>query len=71
MDIGTGKRYETLRAALADGVPASDVAYVIDGTAEERVKAMPDVRFASGPFKGRTYRRDPKTGNLVRVGGRK
>jgi hypothetical protein len=28
MDIRTGKTYETQEAALADGVPASDIAHV-------------------------------------------
>jgi hypothetical protein len=54
MDMRTGKEYETLGAALADGVPASDIANVTTGP-----DGQPEVRFiTSGPFKGRTYKRN-------------
>jgi hypothetical protein len=62
MDIRTGETYETLRKALAAGVPLSDIAEVVPREDGE----MPEVRFASGPFKDRVYRRTP-TGQLVRV----
>lgn len=66
MDIRTGKTYDTREAALADGVPASDIADV-----RERVGREPDVTFATGPFKGRIYKRDPLTKALVRVDARR
>jgi hypothetical protein len=59
MDIRTGKTYETLDAARADGVPESDIAEV----------DWPIVRFEAGPFKDRLYKRHPETGQLVRVKG--
>lgn len=61
MDIRTGQTYETREEARADGVPASDIA--------ERTKhdpAVPEVKFSSGPFKNRVYKR-MSTGQLVRV----
>lgn len=62
MDIRTGETYETREAALKAGVPASDIAEITrgDGT-------IPEVRFVSGPFKNRVYKRVPETGQLVRV----
>lgn len=61
MDMRTGKTYESREAAEADGVPLSDIAEVTrhDGR-------VPEVRFNSGPFKGRAYKRTP-SGQLVRV----
>lgn len=56
MDIRTGQTFETFDEAVAAGVPASDIA---DLRGEE-------VRFASGPFKNRVYRR-AANGQLVRV----
>lgn len=64
MDIRTGKTYDTREAAETDGVPASDIAEVI-----RREGATPEVRFASGPFKGRVYKRT-HTGQLIRVDGK-
>jgi hypothetical protein len=63
MNIATGKTYNTREAALADGVPDSDIAEVI-----RHDDNIPEVRFSSGPFKGRVYKRNPQTGQLVRVG---
>lgn len=68
MDLRTGRTYPTREAAIADGVPASDVAEVFTGA-----DGSPDVRFGpvisgTGPFKGRFYRRDLQKGGLVRVG---
>jgi hypothetical protein len=64
MDIRTGETYATRDEALAAGVPASDIAEVtrmdVDGS-------IPEVRFASGPFKNRVYKRVEATGQLVRV----
>jgi len=60
MDIRTGKTYETREAAEADGVPPSDIAEIVRNDA-----AVPSVRFASGPFKNRTYKRAPN-GQLIR-----
>jgi hypothetical protein len=62
MDIRTGRTYETKEDAIAAGVPASDIAHIT-----ERIAGQPEVRFDSGPFKNRVYKRDPLTGNLVRV----
>lgn len=59
MDMRTGKTYESLDAALEAGVPVSDIAEVHPQTGEL-------VRFASGPFKNRTYERLPN-GQLRRV----
>ncbi len=61
MDLRTGRTYETRDDAIAAGVPDSDIAEVIP-TAD-----WPIVRFSSGPFKNRTYRRHPETGQLVRT----
>ena len=62
MDLRTGQTYETFEAARAAGVPASDIAEVTRGRDD-----VPEVRFASGPFKNRVYKRVPETGQLVRV----
>lgn len=61
MDIRTGKMYDTREDAQADGVPDSDIAEVTRADPN-----APVVRFSSGPFKGRTYKR-AETGQLVRV----
>lgn len=61
MDIRTGREYETREAAVADGVPDSDIAEVTRAD-----DAAPVVRFSSGPFKNRVYKR-ASTGQLVRV----
>ena len=64
MDIRTGRTYDTREDALTAGVPPSDIAEIVraDGS-------IPEVRFASGPFKGRTYKRMP-SGQLVRTSGK-
>ena len=62
MDIRTGKTYETKEEALADGVPESDIAEIV-----RRDEGIPEVRFATGPFKNRVYKRNPRTGQLIRV----
>jgi len=71
MDLRTGRMYATKEDALAAGVPESDVAEVLmpEGQVSilERLRELPEVRFASGPFKNRTYKRDQVTGNLVRT----
>lgn len=62
MDIRTGQTYETLEAALAAGVPESDVAHV---TVDQRLRdGRPIVKFSKGSFK--SYRRN-ETGELVRA----
>lgn len=61
MDLRTGQTYETREAAVAAGVPDSDIAEII-----RRDDHVPEVRFASGPFKDRIYKRTPG-GQLVRV----
>jgi hypothetical protein len=76
MDMRTGKMYDSLAAAVAAGVPPSDVAEVhVDllpenATGREtllaRLKECPEVTFSSGPFKNRAYKRT-ETGQLVRV----
>lgn len=61
MDIRSGKTYETLDAALADGVPRSDIAHV---TTDERLnRGLPIVKFSKGSFK--SFKRED--GELVRV----
>lgn len=62
MDLRTGETYETKDAALKAGVPASDIAEVVKGDHN-----IPEVRFSSGPFKGRVYKRVPETGQLIRI----
>ena len=61
MDLRTGETYATKEEALAAGVPQSDIAEIVraDGS-------IPEVRFASGPFKNRVYKRGP-SGQLIRV----
>lgn len=61
MDLRTGETYGTREEALAAGVPSSDIAEVT-----RHDSAVPEVRFASGPFKGRVYKRTA-AGQLVRV----
>jgi hypothetical protein len=61
MDLRTGETYETKDAALAAGVPASDIAEIVRND-----QVVPEVRFTSGPFKDRVYKRTP-AGQLVRV----
>jgi hypothetical protein len=63
MDIRTGRTYETRDDAIAAGVPASDIAEVI----LDKLVDEPVVKFSSGPFKDREYKRNPVTGQLVRV----
>jgi hypothetical protein len=62
MDIRTGQTYDTKDSALAAGVPESDIAEIVRADA-----AIPEVRFSSGPFKDRIYKRVPETNQLVRV----
>jgi hypothetical protein len=62
MDLRTGRSYASRDAALKAGVPASDIAEIVRRDADE-----PEVRFATGPFKGRVYKRCPHTRQLVRV----
>lgn len=70
MDLRTGRMYETKEQALAAGVPESDIAEVLFTEGQREIKkaldACPIVRFSSGPFKDRTYRRTDE-GHLVRV----
>lgn len=62
MDIRTGETYATREEAVKAGVPESDIAEItrMDGS-------IPEVRFSSGPFKNRIYKRVEATGQLVRV----
>lgn len=60
MDIRTGETYATREDARAAGVPDSDIAEVVRGDSD-----IPEVRFTSGPFKNRVYKRGP-AGQLVR-----
>lgn len=61
MDIRTGQTYDTKADALAAGVPESDIAEIVRAD-----PGVPEVRFSSGPFKNRIYKRTP-AGQLVRV----
>ncbi len=64
MDMMTGKTYKTKEDALADGVPESDLAfYGLDDSGNIKPET---VQVSSGPFKGRTYKRNG-LGQLVRV----
>ncbi len=58
MDIRTGKTYASKEDALAAGVPESDIA--------EIVQELKNVKFSSGPFKDREYKR-MENGQLIRV----
>lgn len=62
MDLRTGKTYETYEEAIAAGVPESDIAEVIPRNAT----IGPEIKFKTGPFKNRIYRRNG-LGNLVRI----
>jgi len=62
MDLRTGKTYDTLGAALKAAVPRSDIAEITKNDPN-----VPTVRFASGPFKNRVYKRT-ESGQLIRVG---
>jgi hypothetical protein len=68
MDMRTGRTYETKEAALAAGVPGSDIAEIIGDPADGHAGAGEIVRFSSGPFKNRVYQR-AANGQLVRVKG--
>ena len=60
MDIRTGKTYDTQEAAVADGVPESDIAHV-----ERRLRdGQPVVKFSKGSFK--SFRRN-EAGDMERV----
>jgi len=62
VDLRTGRTYESYEAAREAGVPASDIAEVLIS----KLQDDPVVRFSTGPFKDREYKRTP-TGGLVRV----
>ncbi len=65
MDMRTGQTFETEEAAIAAGVPKSDLA-LIASVDPKRPETWELVKFSSGPFKDRTYRRMPN-GQLQRV----
>lgn len=62
MDLRTGDTYSAKEEAIAAGVPPSDLAEIV-----RHDDGVPEVRFASGPFKNRVYKRVAQTGQLVRV----
>lgn len=75
MDMRTGQIYDSKGAALAAGVPELDIAEIdallpADASGRKNLlaglKNCPDVKFSSGPFKGRIYKRSA-SGNLVRA----
>jgi len=66
MDLRTGRTYETKEAAIAAGVPESDIAEIVGDPADPHPKVGEIVRFSSGPFKDRAYRRR-RNGQLERV----
>ena len=70
MDLRTGRMYASKEEALAAGVPESDVAEVLLPVGATAILASlqeaPEVRFASGPFKGRAYKRTAP-GQLVQI----
>ena len=61
MDLKTGKTYESREAAQVAGGPDSDIAEIV-----RYDENIPEVRFTSGPFRHRVYKRLP-TGQLIRV----
>jgi len=61
MDIGTGKTYDTLNAALADGVPREDVANILE---RRLANGEHVVKFSKGSFK--SFRRND-AGELERT----
>ena len=61
MDLRTGETYPTKEEALKSGVPESDIAEIVRADSD-----IPEVRFSSGPFKNRVYKRAPG-GQLIRV----
>ena len=66
MDMRTGKTYDSLEAAIADGVPRSDVAQLecpISHIEKRLREGKPVVKFSGGSFKA--FRR--RDGELVRV----
>ena len=68
MDMRTGRTYETKADALKAGVPESDIAEIVGDPTNKHPNAGEIVRFSSGPFKDRTYRR-ADNGQLVRLRG--
>ena len=62
MDVRSGRIYPSMMEALGAGVPESDIAEILSDD------DVPKVRFSSGPFKNRVYKRNPETRQLVRVG---
>mgnify|MGYP001561240871 CR=1 FL=1 len=66
MDLRNGRMYLTREDALAAGVPTSDIAEVVSPDPQSFGLHEPEVRFASGPFKNRTYKRNQQ-GQLVRI----
>jgi len=66
MDIRTGRTYETIEAARADGVPESDIARVARTPGGRESLEGPQVSFKGGPFQKRRYRHND-LGQLVRV----
>lgn len=62
MDMRTGYVYESPETAQRAGVPNE----VLAKTTISTVEYGPPIRFTSGPFKKRMYRRKLDTGQLVR-----
>jgi hypothetical protein len=60
MDLKTGILYNTKEEALANGVPESDIIEIRSDN------NLPIIKFSSGPFKNRIYRKT-ENGNLIRV----
>lgn len=61
MDMRTGQMHSSREEALAADVPESDIAEIVRNDSD-----IPEVRFATGPFKDRVYKRGP-SGQLVRM----
>lgn len=62
MNTRTGEIYPDINTAFAAGIPHESLAEVVTNDAE-----WPEVRFTSGPFKNRLYKRNTTTGQLIRV----
>ena len=61
MDIRTGKTYDSREAAIADNVPESDIALILE---RRLANGEPIVKFSKGSFK--SFKRT-EDGELIRV----
>ena len=50
MNIATGKTYHSREEAIADGVAAADLAYIVEAPARNGRQPAPRVTFSKRPF---------------------